>query len=935
MTDETPTNGSGGTSAGSAPPQKPVTTVTAGTLIMGTYEIEKLINSGGMGEVYRGRNIHNGEPVAIKIVLPSLAHDQKIVALFQKESTVLSRLAHEAIVRYHVFTNDPTIGRPCMVMEFVSGTPLADRIEQGPMPVEDVRTMLRRVASGLDKAHRAGVVHRDLSPDNVILEEGQVEHAKLIDFGIAKSTNFGSGTLLQGQFAGKFNWVSPEQLGAYGGQVDGRSDIYSLALIIAGASRGQVLQMGASIVDAVSKRASVPDLTGVDPQLVPLLTWMLEPDPAKRVESMAKVIAALDNPELIPGPPAPPPPDPNRTVIEPLPQLTIPPVAAATSAPPAGTAPPPAPATAPPVASPTGGDWDMPAPRQVSHVAPDGATIIAPQSLVSAPPVAPAPPDEDISPFGAPASPAKPAVAPAPAAAPAPQKGKGGMIGALAVLAIAAGGAGAWFGGVFDGGDPAPKPDQPEVVAKTDPAEPVKAPEPTGDASAEAKAAEEARKAQEEAAAKAAADAEAAKVAQEDPAATAAAAQKAAEEAAAKAAADAEAAKQAEAEAAAKAQADAEASRKAAEEAAAKAAEQAQVAAMAAADEARSHMESISAANSMAEVARTEAAEAAQSAAKADPAQGVAPVQALAEVAANAARKAQAAADAAAQGLASARTAAAAAASVEAAAKGLDDLLVKAGAEAAAAAESAAKADAEAKATAATATKLAEAEAARLAEEQQKQAAIKADPVARQQAFLADFVPPSCVHVGLAEPRAEGFALHGYAVQTKPLEELSAAWAAATETRPDVAVHLVNEEQCPALDFMNNHRGGDAVTLRLTAGEVVKSGTPVEGVIEGAAGRPLTLFLVNGKGGATNLKDFVTTGTDGSVSFKFRVKLAEGLPPEPQVLVVLASDEATNALLDKVKPGTSTGGLFPFVDNRMKEAGVAPAVGLGFFRLEN
>ena len=174
------------------------TTVSSGTLIMGTYEIERLINSGGMGEVYRGRNIHNGEPVAIKIVLPSLAHDPKIVALFQKESTVLSRLSHEAIVRYHVFTVDPTIGRPCMVMEFVSGTAMSDRIDQGPMPVADVKVMLRRVASGLDKAQRAGVVHRDLSPDNVILEDGQVDHAKLIDFGIAKSSTMGSGTLLGG-----------------------------------------------------------------------------------------------------------------------------------------------------------------------------------------------------------------------------------------------------------------------------------------------------------------------------------------------------------------------------------------------------------------------------------------------------------------------------------------------------------------------------------------------------------------------------------------------------------------------------------------------------------------------------------------------------------------------------------------------------------------
>lgn len=294
------------TDLGTAPraPER-ATTVSGGTRIIGTYEIDKLISAGGMGEVYRGHNIHNGEPVAIKIVLPSLAHDPKIVALFQKESTTLSRLSHEAIVRYHVFTNDPVIGRPCLVMEFVSGTPVSERIEAGPMPLDEVKVMLRRVASGLEKAHRAGVVHRDMSPDNIILEEGLVEHAKLIDFGIAKSSALGAGTLLQGQFAGKFNWVAPEQLGAFGGHVDGRSDIYSLALVAAAASRGAVLPMGDSIVDAVGKRATVPDLTGVDAGLVPLLGWMLSPDPAARPETMAQVIAALDNPAPVPMPQTP------------------------------------------------------------------------------------------------------------------------------------------------------------------------------------------------------------------------------------------------------------------------------------------------------------------------------------------------------------------------------------------------------------------------------------------------------------------------------------------------------------------------------------------------------------------------------------------------------------------------------------------------------
>jgi serine/threonine-protein kinase len=283
--------------------------VPTGTLIMGTYKIEKLINAGGMGEVYRGHNIHNGEPVAIKIVLPAFAADPKYVSLLQKESTILSRLSHEAIVRYHVFTNDPAIGRPCLVMEFVSGISLAQRMTEGSISLGETRAMFRRIAAGLERAHRAGVVHRDLSPDNVILEDGMVEQAKIIDFGIAKSSKAGPGTLLQGQLAGKLSYMSPEQLGAFGGEIDGRSDVYSLALMIAGACQGEAIDMGNSIADAVTKRSSVPDLGGVYPELGPLLARMLEPDPGRRPESMTEVIALLNRPAPTLVQEAPPRPD--------------------------------------------------------------------------------------------------------------------------------------------------------------------------------------------------------------------------------------------------------------------------------------------------------------------------------------------------------------------------------------------------------------------------------------------------------------------------------------------------------------------------------------------------------------------------------------------------------------------------------------------------
>lgn len=601
--------------AASDGPKKPATTVTTGTLIMGTYEIEKLINSGGMGEVYRGRNIHNGEPVAIKIVLPSLAHDPKIVALFQKESTTLSRLSHEAIVRYHVFTVDPTIGRPCMVMEFVSGTAMSDRIEQGPMEADDVRVMLRRVASGLDKAHRAGVVHRDLSPDNVILEEGMVEHAKLIDFGIAKSTAMGAGTLLQGQFAGKFNWVAPEQLGAFGGVVDGRSDIYSLALVTAGASRGEVLQMGASIVDAVGKRSSVPDLTGVDASLVPLLTWMLQPDPALRPENMARVIAALDNPNLIPNsaPPEPKPADPNRTIIGgALPAFDFLSAEAAKPAPPA--------ASLPPVSKSDTSGWNTPADARKSDV-PQVAPVSGGAGAFAAPAArAVTLPDEepeDFSPFGATTAPKTPPPAAAVAAPVPAKKGAGGMIGVLAVLALGAGGAGAYYGGFLtpaqttieeQAGETTPLADPIKPVDTTATVEAIAADDAAGAKLAEEKAAAE--KAAADAATKLAADqTAAAKLAEDQAAAEKLAAQDVAKQAEAKAAQDAAAAA-----AAAELAANQTAEEKAAtqKEAAQKAADEAAIAALAAEEAAAKQKADDAAAAKAAEAAAADAKAAAK-----------------------------------------------------------------------------------------------------------------------------------------------------------------------------------------------------------------------------------------------------------------------------------------------------------------------------------
>src|SRR5438445_12183237 len=148
-----------------------------GTQLSGIYELDERIASGGMGEVYRGHNIQTGDHVAIKIVLPEFARDQTILSLFRKEASILNHLSHDAVVRYHVFTIDPGIGRPYLAMEFVDGQSLFDIMRRGPMPTEEVRKLCHRLASGLAAVHQAGAIHRDLSPDNIILPGDRVDRA--------------------------------------------------------------------------------------------------------------------------------------------------------------------------------------------------------------------------------------------------------------------------------------------------------------------------------------------------------------------------------------------------------------------------------------------------------------------------------------------------------------------------------------------------------------------------------------------------------------------------------------------------------------------------------------------------------------------------------------------------------------------------------------
>ncbi|MFD0937084.1 serine/threonine-protein kinase, partial [Methylobacterium trifolii] len=261
-----------------------------GTRLNDLYQIDDLIAVGGMGEVYRGHVIETGDPVAIKTIRPDFAENAHALALFRKEAAALFNVHHGAVVRYFVFSIDRRLDLPYLAMEYVTGESLAEAVKGGPLPFASVEILRRRLASGFQAAHEAGIVHRDVSPDNVILPAGDPARAKIIDFGIARAP-VGGATVIGDGFAGKYSYVSPEQFGLQGGVVDARSDIYSLGLVLAEASLGRPLDMGANPADFIARRSAVPDLAGVDPRLVPLLEAVLRPDPRLRPESMADVAA--------------------------------------------------------------------------------------------------------------------------------------------------------------------------------------------------------------------------------------------------------------------------------------------------------------------------------------------------------------------------------------------------------------------------------------------------------------------------------------------------------------------------------------------------------------------------------------------------------------------------------------------------------------------
>ena len=271
---------------------------------LGPYEIGAALGAGGMGEVYRARDTRLERTVAIKILPEQVSKDPVRKQRFDREAKTISSLNHPHICVLHDIGSQDGISY--LVMECVEGETLAKRLEKGPFPLEQVLKYGMQIADALDKAHRCGVVHRDLKPGNIMLTSSG---AKLLDFGLAKAAaplttavtltaaTQNSPVTEEGTIVGTFHYMSPEQV--EGKELDGRSDIFSLGAVLYEMLTGKRAFDGKSqlsVASAILEKEPAP-VTVTKPMTPPALDHAirrcLAKDPEERWQSASDIKSEL------------------------------------------------------------------------------------------------------------------------------------------------------------------------------------------------------------------------------------------------------------------------------------------------------------------------------------------------------------------------------------------------------------------------------------------------------------------------------------------------------------------------------------------------------------------------------------------------------------------------------------------------------------------
>lgn len=283
--------------------------LSPGTVASGTYRILRKIAAGGMGVVYEAEHVRlPGHKVAIKVLMPEVAHDLEALARFRREAEICTRLQHPNIIRVSDF-NTLEDGTPYLVMDYLEGQSLTIRMARGPVPRPDAIAILHQIGAGLEAAHLKGVVHRDLKPSNVFLiktdpastSPGQAT-VKVLDFGISKM--LAEATLVSDPNSGLLgspSYMSPEQAEARNREVGPASDQFSLAAIaveLLTEKKAFSGEIPSSILFQVVHRE--PDgLEVLDrdfpPSVGKAIRRALAKDPGKRFPSIAEFLEALDH----------------------------------------------------------------------------------------------------------------------------------------------------------------------------------------------------------------------------------------------------------------------------------------------------------------------------------------------------------------------------------------------------------------------------------------------------------------------------------------------------------------------------------------------------------------------------------------------------------------------------------------------------------------
>jgi serine/threonine protein kinase/TolB-like protein len=273
----------------------------------GPYRLESRIGGGGMGEVYRARDTRLGRTVAIKVLLSQVADDEPSRERFEREARVVAGLSHPHICTLH---DIGTYGAPThqgpvpyLVMEFLNGETLAERLAKGALPVDEALEYAIQIASALDTAHRAGIVHRDLKPRNVMLTSGG---AKLLDFGLAKATGspaldasltLDSELTTPGTIVGTMHYMAPEQL--EGLPTDARTDVFAFGCLLYETLSGKKAfagRSGATVLAAILAQEPTPlrELVPTVPTAVEeIVSRCLAKSPDDRWQSAAELFVEL------------------------------------------------------------------------------------------------------------------------------------------------------------------------------------------------------------------------------------------------------------------------------------------------------------------------------------------------------------------------------------------------------------------------------------------------------------------------------------------------------------------------------------------------------------------------------------------------------------------------------------------------------------------